>query len=217
MMTGVRTVLRWAARHGVARIAIGTAALRGDQQARFFTQPSTLDDPYPFFRHIRESAPLVPGAIFWGTARHAVALEILRDDTFVVANNRSQNGPRILAALRRLGEPGTPVGPVDAPSMLAVDPPDHTRYRRLVSRVFSRRAIDALQPQVQEHCERLLDTMSGQVDLVRAYAYPLPLAVIGDILGVPAAMRPQILAWAQAIAPSLDLGLSLGVYRSLAR
>jgi cytochrome P450 len=217
MNTGARTVLRWAVRHGTVRIGIAAAALRGDAQARFYTNPSTLDDPYPFFRQVRDEADLVPGGIFWCTGRHAVTLELMHNDAFVVANNRKQNGPRICAPLHRFGQSGAPVGPVDAPAMLAVDPPVHTRYRRLVSKVFSRRAIDALEAGVEEHCGRLLDQMHGRVDLVESYAYPLPLAVIGDILGVPPAMQPQILAWSKAIAPALDLGLSLTVFRRLER
>jgi cytochrome P450 len=217
MATGTRTVVRWAVRHGTVRIGIAAAALRGDQQARFYTNPSTLDDPYPFFRQIRDQGSLVPGGIFWCTARHAVTHELMHNDAFVVANNRKQNGPRVLAPLHRLGQSGAPVGPVDAPAMLAVDPPEHTRYRRLVSKVFSRRAIDALQAKVEEHCERLLDRMHGRVDLVESYAYPLPLAVIGDLLGVPPAMQPRILVWSKAIAPALDLGLSLTVFRRLER
>src|SRR5882724_6908604 len=129
MVAGARAALRWAVRHGTVRIGIAGAALRGDAQARFYTNPSTLDDPYPFFRHIGEQGSLVQGGIFWCTARHAVALELLRNDAFVVANNRKQDGPRSLAALHRLGQTGAPVGPVDSPSMLAVDPPAHTRYR----------------------------------------------------------------------------------------
>lgn len=161
-------------------------------------------------------APLVGGDLIWSTARHDVAAEVLRSDAFTVGN-RHLNGPRLLAVLRRLGRSGAPVGPADPPSMLAVDPPEHTRYRRLVAKVFTRRAIEALRPRIAEHCAQLLDRMSGTVDLASRYAYELPLTVIAEILGIPADMRRQFLAWGLAMTPILDLGLSLGTYHRAER
>jgi cytochrome P450 len=85
--------------------------------------------------------------------------------------------------------------------MLVHNPPDHTRLRRLVSAAFTRRRIDALAPRVAAIAEELLDALdpSGPVDLVAGYAFPLPMTVICELLGVPADIRPTFRAWTSAI------------------
>ncbi|GAB3838009.1 hypothetical protein GCM10029963_03600 [Micromonospora andamanensis] len=112
-----------------------------------------------------------------------------------------------------------PIGPIDPPSMLVTDPPGHTRYRRLVVKVFTARAIEGLRPRVERHCAELLDELGraapdrGPVDLVAHYASLLPVTMIAEILGVPPQLRQRFLDWGSAISPALDLGLSLGQFR----
>jgi len=100
--------------------------------------------------------------------------------------------------------------------MLVVDPPEHTRYRKLVSKVFTPRAIEALRPRIAEVCDDLLDEVAsrpgGRADLVAEYASLVPVTVIAEILGVPVAMRQQFLRWGAAAAPTLDIGLTLRKY-----
>jgi hypothetical protein len=94
--------------------------------------------------------------------------------------------------------------------MLAVDPPSHTRYRRLVSKVFTARAMEALRPRIEELSAELLDELADQgetVDLVARYAAQLPVTVIAEILGVPVEMREQFLAWGNGAAVTLDIGI----------
>ena len=84
--------------------------------------------------------------------------------------------------------------------MLNVDPPDHTRLRRLVSRAFVPGRIAALEPAIQAIASSLLDELDAAgpgatVDLIEGYAYPLPFGVIGELLGIPAADRPRLHAW----------------------
>jgi cytochrome P450 len=84
--------------------------------------------------------------------------------------------------------------------MLNVDPPDHTRLRRLVSRAFVPSRVAALEPAIRAIAEGLLDELAqagpeGTVDLVEGYAYPLPFGVIGELLGIPEADRPDLHAW----------------------
>jgi cytochrome P450 len=95
--------------------------------------------------------------------------------------------------------------------MLVTDPPDHTRYRRLVAKVFTARAIEGLRPKIERTCDELL--RDKPADLVADYAALLPVTVIAEILGVPLDMRRQFLAWGNAAAPTLDLGLPLLTYR----
>jgi cytochrome P450 len=98
-------------------------------------------------------------------------------------------------------------GPAFARHMLSVDPPDHTRLRRLASAAFSRPRIAALRPRVQAIAGRLLDDLEARgdpvVDLVQGFAFPLPFTVISDLLGVPEPDRDQLGAWfTTLLAPS---------------
>ena len=108
----------------------------------------------------------------------------------------------MLAALQDNGDvvaEGLP-GPEFSRHMLNVDPPDHSRLRRLMSRAFVPSRVAALETAIRAIAEGLLDELAqagpeGTVDLVEGYAYPLPFQVIGELLGVPAADRPDLHAW----------------------
>ncbi|HWU06784.1 MAG TPA: cytochrome P450, partial [Streptomyces sp.] len=110
------------------------------------------------------------------------------------------------------------------PSMVAVDPPEHTRYRRLVSRAFSARAVAGLRERTRQIADELLDGLEreaaahgGQVDLAARYASLLPVTVISEMLGVPVAMREQFLAWGDHAAPVLDMGLDWSTHHDVER
>ncbi|MGH3888812.1 MAG: cytochrome P450, partial [Pseudonocardiaceae bacterium] len=117
------------------------------------------------------------------------------------------------------------LGPIEPPSMLAVDPPDHTRYRKLVTRAFSARAVAAMRSRVEDIAEELLDdiaratpktrpdTGDPTVELVERYASLLPATVIAEMLGAPVAMRRQFLGWGVGASLSLDIGLSYRDFR----
>ena len=126
------------------------------------------------------------------------------------AARQALNDPRMskdmLAALRDNGDvvaEGLP-GPEFSRHMLNVDPPDHTRLRRLVSRAFTPARVAALEPAIRAIAGRLLDELAAAgpgatVDLIEGYAYPLPFGVIGELLGIPAADRPRLHAWFQVL------------------
>ena len=122
----------WSARHGVARFAMSRARKRGDLQAKLFSDPAVRENPFPLYTQIRERGPVVRGSFLAATAHHRVAGAALRSDAFGVVAD-----PDALPPLARwlMTRPQRTLGPVTPPPMLAVDPPDHTRYRRLVSRV----------------------------------------------------------------------------------
>jgi cytochrome P450 len=118
---------------------------------------------------------------------------------------------RVVRLAIRAGGRG-PLGPVEPPSMLAVDPPDHTKYRRLVSKVFTPRAVAAMETRVETIADELLDTMDRRsadapLDLVEMYAGPLPVRIIAEILGVPEELQPNMLEWGNAAAVTLDPAL----------
>jgi cytochrome P450 len=95
-------------------------------------------------------------------------------------------------------------------NMLMSDPPDHTRLRRLVSRSFTPRQVERLRPAVHALVTELLDTMAdlGEVDFMSQFALPLPMAVIGELVGVPpadrASLQPDVRAAAKGIEPMLS-------------
>ena len=79
-------------------------------------------------------------------------------------------------------------------NMLMADPPDHTRLRRLVSRSFTPRQVDRLRPAIHQLVDELLDTMAarGEVDFMAEFALPLPMDVIGELVGVPSSERAAL-------------------------
>ncbi len=153
------------------------------------------DDPFPMFARLQERGPV-----------HAVTLADGHDAWLVVgyaearaALNDTRLSKDMHAALASGGEvvaEGLP-GPAFARHMLAVDPPDHTRLRGLVSAAFSARRIDSLRPHVQTIVDDLLDDIAargpdGPVDLVAAFAFPMPFTVTCELLGVPEADRGRL-------------------------
>ena len=213
--------VRWGLQHGLVRGLLGRAAKQGDPQARLIVDPAVREDPYPVQEEVRARGPLVRGRLTWVTASHAVTREVLRSPDFAAGTGESALPPAA-RRLARWARDSRALGPLDPPSMLAVEPPDHTRYRRLVAGVFTPRAVEALRPQVQEVADDLLDDLArtpvGQpVDLVERYATLLPVRVICRILGVPADQEARVLALGNGVAPSLDLGLTWPAYLSVQR
>jgi cytochrome P450 len=160
------------------------------------------DDPFGYFAEARARCPvqkarLADGHPAWIVLGYDAARQALAD-------------PRIskdmLAALQANGDvvaEGLP-GPEFSRHMLNVDPPDHTRLRRLVSRAFVPSRIAALAPAIRAIADELLDDLDAAgpgatVDLVEGYAHPLPFRVIGELLGIPPADRPQLHAWFQVL------------------
>ena len=217
-MTGPRTRVRWLLQHGIIGSAVRRAARTGDLQALSVVDPAHRVDPYPLYQRIRSRGALVPGRLGHVTASHAVVSDVLRSDDFR-AGRGTEAAPRPLAALARWSLDPAALGPIDPPSLLVVEPPDHTRYRRLVSRVFTARAVEGLRGRVQQVADQLLDDLDGQpeVDLVASYASLLPVTVITEILGVRAEDREKVLGFGRDGAPSLDVGLSWQQYQSVDR
>jgi cytochrome P450 len=209
-----RMLVRWALRHGLMRVLLTRAHRTGDLHARSILDQATRADPYRLYDEIRATGPLVRGRLARLTASHDVALDVLRSDD-LRAGADDEALPQPLRALAVWSRDSRALGPIDPPSMLVVEPPDHTRYRRLVARVFSARAVEGLRPQVQAIADELLDDLEGceSVDLVGAYAALLPVTVIAQVLGVPLSERATVLRFGHEAAASLDIALTLGQYR----
>lgn len=205
--------LHWFAMHGVVRAVAGWSARRGDPQARLVADPAVRADPVPFYEELRAMGPLVRSRVSYLTVDHAIANDLLRSEDFRVISLGS-NLPAPLRWLERRTRDGL-LHPLRPPSLLAVEPPAHTRYRKTVSSVFTSRAVAALRDGVEDAAGELLDGLDGRgvVDIVARYCSQLPVAVISDILGVPERDRPRILEFGELAAPSLDVGLSWQQYQ----
>jgi len=153
------------------------------------------DNPFPLFERVRQLGPvhevtLADGHGAWLIVGHAEARSALNDSRL------SKDMQAALASDGQVVAEGLP-GPAFARHMLVVDPPDHTRLRRLVASAFSVRRIEGLRPHVQSIVDGLLDDIAAhgpeqQVDLVAAFAFPLPFTVICELLGVPRAGRAAL-------------------------
>jgi cytochrome P450 len=211
---GVGLWARWVAMHGLPRAFMAIQARRGDPLARLIGSHGRGGDPYPLMEQIRAQGPLVRTPFTWVSVDHAVCREVMRDKRFGVTPPSEMDVPRPLRALITRTDPGVP-NPVEPPAMVIVNPPDHTRYRQLVARCFTPRAIDTLSDRVTEVTEQLIDRIANnpQPDLIADFAAQLPVAIIADILDMPADTHPRMLEWGHSGAPLLDIGIGWRTYR----
>lgn len=208
--------LHWLAMHGFIRGAAAIGLRRGDMQARLIADPKVAADPVLFYDEVWARGPLVKCRVSYIAVDHALAHELLRSDDFRVLIFGS-NLPAPMRWLERRARDDL-LHPVRVPSLLAVEPPDHTRYRKTVSAVFTPRAVAALRDRVEQTAANLLDELAGEsgvVEIVGRYCSRLPVAIISDILGVPEQDRRRILEFGELAAPSLDIGLPWRQYRTV--
>ncbi len=214
----MRSTVHWGVAHGLPTLLLRRAADRGDLQAQLIRVGSRgTDDVFDLVEEIRSRGPLYRSRIGHVATSHAAVRHLLTSDDFRTGLPTTQ-GP--VGRIARWAAPTT-LHPVEPPSLLVTEPPDHTRYRRLVTRVFTMRAVERLRERTEEIAADLLDALepraSGPVDLVEAYCAQLPVTVIAEVLGVPERDRARVLEFGSAAAPSLDLGLGLRRYRSVSR
>jgi cytochrome P450 len=165
--------------------------------------PATRRDPFAFYERGRREQPLyfhagLPRRVY-SVFRYADVQAILRDwETW-----SSQFPPTIL--------PDTEEAP--AASMLGSDPPRHTRLRSLVNKAFTPRIVQRLEPRMHQIAEELVDAAvaAGEVDLVQALTYPLPVTVIAEIIGVPPEDRAQFKVWSDQAVAALGTGFFGGM------
>jgi cytochrome P450 len=164
--------------------------------------PGFTDDPYPQYAALRAGAPVHEHPLgFWLLTCYEHVSWLLRASLSVEDRNIAA-GPLLELRERMYGEDGRPRGV----SMLDRDPPDHTRLRRLVSKAFTPRAVQALRPRICSLVDSMLDAAQrqGRVDLVDALAFPLPFAVIGEMLGTPPADHERIRTLSGTVVRSLE-------------
>jgi cytochrome P450 len=178
------------------------------------TDPAVVADPYPSFARARAAAPVQwhEGLGLWLAFSHAEANAVLRD-------RRLGRIWRDLAPAERFGS----FNLIHRNALLEMEPPSHTRLRRLVSAAFARGHVERLRPWVEELAGRLVDGLverSGgtePVDVLSGLAEQLPVAVIAELLGVPEADRPLLRPWSNAIVKMYELGRTTAVEESAER
>jgi cytochrome P450 family 107 subfamily K polypeptide 1 len=164
------------------------------------------EEPTEEERRAMQASPFVP-ELWMATHYDDVNTVLLDDDNFSV-NPRSGMTPEQIAMMeQQTGQDFLPL----SRSLLTIDPPDHTRLRRLVQPYFGGRAMEALKPSIQKLADDLLDEAEAAaaargesapdraIELVSQFAYPLPVAVISDMLGVPAGDREKVQAWTEQL------------------
>jgi cytochrome P450 len=171
------------------------------------TDPAFVADPYEAYAALREGPRVVhdPATDRWLVPRHADVDALLRDRrlgrTYLhVASHAEMGRPEDPPHLE-------PFWRVVRAGMLDVEPPEHTRLRRLVSRAFTPRVVERLAPTVQAVADRLVDdaVAQGCFDLVATLAEPLPVTVIAELLGVPEADRHLLRPWSADICGMYEL------------
>jgi cytochrome P450 len=165
-------------------------------------EPAVRDDPFPLFADMQAQSPvhrvrLADGREAWLVVGHDAARQALSDVRL------SKDMVAALAGDRGVVAEGLP-GPAFSRHMLNVDPPDHTRLRKLVAPAFMPSRMAALEPSIQQTADELLSRLEAEepdavVDLVAGFAHPLPFSVIGELLGVPAADRSMLHEWFQTL------------------
>ncbi|RCW43254.1 cytochrome P450 [Halopolyspora algeriensis] len=166
-----------------------------------------VQDPHVRYAHMRADAPAqrvltVTGMPVWVITRYAEARAALADSRF------SKDFRRMGAVMDGHAQQGKP-RPEFADSiqahMLNMDPPDHTRLRKLVMKAFTARRVEALRPRIEEITAELLEAMAAKasdmsdVDLLDEFAFPLPIRVICELLGVPEERRDEFRTWSNSL------------------
>jgi len=159
--------------------------------------PEFVADPYPTYHRLRTEDPVHHSPLgFWVLTRYDDVVAALRDPRLAKEAIASFVAARF----------GAPV-PAMGLSMLDRDPPDHTRLRGLVSKAFTPRVVEGLRPRIQQIVDGLLDGAAGRrsMDLIEEFAYPIPVIVICEMLGVPVEDHERFKGWSLDVARGLDL------------
>ena len=172
---------------------------RGDPVARLML-PAVKANPYPLYEQVRQRGMVRSSLGILAAGDHATVSSVLRDRRFS-SSPLHQRGYRPPSY-----PPGDPRAELSTADLLTLDPPDHTRIRRLVSGAFTPRAIAGLEPLIRETTLGLLTAVDDAdgFDLIDALAFPLPIAVICHLLGVPAQDQAQFRSWGHDVAATLE-------------
>ncbi len=165
--------------------------------------PGSLENPYPRLSAMRERAPVLWSAAGnqWLVLRYEEASSILRNGKFGKRLDRWKHPQFVMRQAMKIFRRG------GSQSILLQDPPDHTRVRSLVNAAFTPKVVRDLELHIQEIADSLIDKLSREksVDLISDFAFPLPVTVIAELLGVPLKDRERFGDWSRKITLGLDV------------
>ena len=168
-----------------------------------FTDPAFHADPYPYYDRLRAIEPIHWNRDFWVSTRYADVTALLRDPRIGQPPDHTRDELQLLLEQGKL----SPLDVVRSHWMLSRNPPDHTRLRGLVSKAFTPAVVESLRPRIQTIVDELLDTVElrGTFDIIEGLAYPLPVMVISELLGVPYSDREIFKQLARDFTGSIDI------------
>ncbi len=164
--------------------------------------PGFDENPYKHYQTVRDTNPVHEHPMgFWFVSRHADVSALLRDARLSVADHNLADGPMREQFEQLIGD-----APVKLVTMMDSDPPDHTRLRSLVGKVFTPRSIAALEPMVTKLVDESLDRIAdaGSVNLIDALAFPLPFETISAMLGMPDTDHKRLLELTETLVVALE-------------
>ncbi|MFN2614406.1 MAG: cytochrome P450, partial [Actinomycetota bacterium] len=167
-------------------------------------EPGYAEDPYPTYGRMRATEPVHQSPFgFWMLFSYDDCARFLRDPSLSVEDVNMTTDTPLRRLVREMRGDEEERGRY---SMLRRDPPDHTRLRKLVTKAFTPRVVEGLRPRIEQIVASLLDAARDKddVDLIADFAFPLPFAVISEMLGIPEADGLQLRAWSGQLVRSLE-------------
>ncbi|MAE64921.1 MAG: cytochrome [Phycisphaeraceae bacterium] len=172
--------------------------------------PEYRMNPHPLLHRLRREDPVHHNPILdvWVLTRYDDVLDAMHDERFSASAQHWTHYERYFRG--RLDDASSALARIYGRWMLQVDPPDHTRLRSAVSRSFTPKIVEQLRGAIERTVAALLDAVAdrGAMDFVEDFAYPLPIIVICELLGVPEEDRARIRAWSARLLPSFSPALS---------
>ena len=166
--------------------------------------PEVHANPYPMYVRLRAEDPVQWSELMetWVLTRYDDIVAVLTDSRFSADRRQAQN--RFAQQAQKIQEEFGAFGRTQ--TMLSADPPLHTRLRKLVSKAFTPRMVEGLLPRIQEIVDERLDAVqeAGRMDIIQDLAYPLPVIVIAEMLGIPPRDRDQFKLWSDEIILTLN-------------
>ncbi len=176
--------------------------------------PDQTADPYPAYRWMRDAAPVyyLEADDLWAVSRYDDCIQVLRDPTTYSSKlgiGRLMAGGLGERVASRIGDAAEPLQfLMDLRVLIALDPPDHIRLRRLVNRPFTPRQIGGHETWIRPICEQVFKSLlqadaAGSADWVRDFTWPYPVMVIAELLGIPASLKQDFKRWSDALVGML--------------
>ena len=166
--------------------------------------PAFRIDPYSVYARLRAEAPIYQAPFGgWVLSRYADCVAVLKDP-HASSDFRNSDAFQAFVAEQGIDPNQTVLG--GARPFLFLDPPDHTRLRGLVNKAFTPKVVEGLRPRIQQVVDELLDSVAEQksMEVIEDFAYPLPVTVICEMLGVPTEDHETFKEWSRELARSLD-------------